>query len=219
MTISSSNAPRPRHTYLTYRDSKTVIESLTKAKVSRHRVHGYVQKVGRYVENERVKTVKEKVDLMYGDGTKAHSHNGKKNEINVVLGKDAEETDEKRLLALSVNKDWKETAKRVKGKADVLIADADRAMRTALLGKAMNYQLCVSKPRRQRGEHPPMEGTTTKAGEKANQLTDGTQISVSKCAELTTWDCIPLPWKEKVAKQRIRALSPSGYIRLACFDL
>jgi len=67
-----------------------------------------------------------------------------------------------------VNKDWKETAKQVKGKADVLIADADRAMRNALVEKAMNYQLCVSKPRRQGGEHPPMEGTTTKAGEKGD---------------------------------------------------
>jgi len=31
-------------TYLTYRDSKTVIEALTKAEVSKHRIHSYVQR-------------------------------------------------------------------------------------------------------------------------------------------------------------------------------
>lgn len=39
--------------YLTYRDSKTVIETLTKAEVSRHRIHSYVQKVGSFIDKER----------------------------------------------------------------------------------------------------------------------------------------------------------------------
>ena len=130
-------------TYLTYRDSTTVIERLTRARVSRHRIHASVQTVGAFIDKERRGAGGEKVGHLYADGTKAHGHNGKKNEINVVLGKDAG-TGEKCLLALSVNKDWKETAKQVKGKADVLIADADRAMRTALLDKALNYQLCVN---------------------------------------------------------------------------
>jgi transposase-like protein len=128
--------------YLTYRDSKTVIENLTKAKVSKHRIHSCVQKVGAFIDEERRETGNGKVDLLYADGTKAHGHNGKKNEINVIVGKNAE-TGEKNLLGLTVNKKWTETAEQFKGKAEVLISDADRALRHALIDKALNYQLCV----------------------------------------------------------------------------
>jgi len=41
--------------YLTYRDSKAVIENLTNAKVSRCRIHNCVQRVGKYMNNERRK--------------------------------------------------------------------------------------------------------------------------------------------------------------------
>ena len=84
---------------LTYRDSKTVIENLTKANVSKHRIHAYVQKVGAFIDKERRETATGKVDLLYADGTKAHGIDGKKNEINVIVGKDAE-TGEKHLLGL-----------------------------------------------------------------------------------------------------------------------
>ena len=129
-------------TYLTYRDPKTIIEDLTKARISRHRIHSSVQRIGAYVEEERGKKAKEKVDLMIGDGTKAHGM-GKKNEINVVLGKDLE-TGEKSLLGLTVNRSWGETAGQVTATADVLISDADRAMRNALIDKALSHQLCVN---------------------------------------------------------------------------
>ena len=127
---------------LTYRDSKTVIENLTKAKVSKHRIHAYVQKVGSFIEGERRETAAGKVDLLYADGTKTHGIDGKKNEINVIVGKDAE-TGEKNLLGLTVNKKWTETAEQFNGKADVLISDADREMKNALIDKALNYQQCV----------------------------------------------------------------------------
>jgi len=127
---------------LTYRDSKTVIENLTKAKVSKHRIHSYVQKVGAFIDKERRETGNEKVDLLYADGTKAHGHNGKKNEINVMVGEDAE-TGEKHLLGLTVNRKWTETAEQFNGKAEALISDADRALRHALIDKALNYQQCV----------------------------------------------------------------------------
>jgi hypothetical protein len=94
------------------------------------------------MEKERGKKAKEKVDLMIGDGTKAHGI-GKKNEINVVLGKDLE-TGEKSLLGLTVNRSWGETAGQVTATADVLISDADRAMRNALIEKALSHQLCVN---------------------------------------------------------------------------
>ena len=79
---------------------------------------------------------------MYADGTKAHGQDGKRNKINVVLGKNSE-TDEKHLLGLTVNRKWTETAEQVKPKVDVLIADADRALRNVLIDKALNYQLCM----------------------------------------------------------------------------
>jgi len=105
--------------YLTYRDSEKVIESLTGAEVSRHRVHSCVQRVGAHMDRERRKASR-KADLLYADGTKAHGLDGKKNEINVILGKDTE-TGEKSLLGLTVNRKWEETAKQVRDKAEVLI--------------------------------------------------------------------------------------------------
>ena len=88
------------------------------------------------MDRERRKAAKEKVDLMYADGTKAHGI-GKKNDINVILGKDLE-TGEKSLLGLTVNRSWAETAEQVKTKADVLVGDAYRAMRNALIDKALH---------------------------------------------------------------------------------
>lgn len=139
-------------TYLTYRDTKTVIENLTKAKVSKHRIHCCVQKVGAFIDTERRETGNEKVDLLYADGTKAHSQNGKKNEINVILGKDTE-TGQKHLLGLKVNRKWTETAEQVKTKAEVLVADADKPLRNALIDKALNNQLCVNHAVRDVGCH------------------------------------------------------------------
>lgn len=129
-------------TYLTYRDSKTVIENLTKANVSKHRIHTYVQKIGSFIDRERRETRGGKVDLLYADGTKAHGIDGKRNEINVIVGKDTE-TGEKHLLGLTVNKKWTETAEQFNGKAEVLISDADRELRNAFIDKALNYQQCV----------------------------------------------------------------------------
>ena len=46
-------------------------------------------------------------------------------------------------MGLTVNKKWMEAAGQFNGKADVLVRDADREMKNALLDKALNYQLCV----------------------------------------------------------------------------
>jgi transposase-like protein len=129
-------------TYLTYRDSKAVIESVTCAKVSRSRIHHCVQKVGAFMNEERRKVAVKNQDLIEGDGTKCHGLTGKKNEINVILGKE-EKTGEKSLLGLDVNKNWKETASQFKGKADVALSDNEPSLRNALLEKAANYQACV----------------------------------------------------------------------------
>ena len=139
-------------TYLTCRDVVTIKEVLTKAKTSKHRIHSSVQRVGAYVDRERRKAARKKVDLMYSDGTKAHGRDGKKNEVNVVVGKDLK-TGDKHLLALDVNKSWVETAEQVTATADVLILDADRAMRNALIDKALCRQLCINHAVREVNTH------------------------------------------------------------------
>jgi hypothetical protein len=80
--------------------------------------------------------------LIEGDGTKCHGLGGKKNEVNVILGKNTQ-TGEKSLLVLDINKDWKETAAQFKGKADVAVSDNEPSLRNALLEKAADYQACV----------------------------------------------------------------------------
>ena len=129
-------------TYLTYRDSKAVIENLTDAAVSRHRIHDCVQKVGAFMNEQRRKAPAQDQDLIEGDGTKCHGLAKKKNEINVILGK-SQVSGEKTLLALGVNEDWKMTALQFKGKAEFGVSDNEVSLRTVLLEKAANYQACV----------------------------------------------------------------------------
>lgn len=129
-------------TYLTYRDSKTVIENLTNAEVSRCRIHDCAQRVGEFMNQERRKAPVKHQDLIEGDGTKCHGLSGKKNEIGVILGKN-QETGEKSLLGLSVNEDWKMTASQFRGKADVAVSDNEPSLRNTLLEKADDYQACV----------------------------------------------------------------------------
>ena len=143
-------------TYLTYRDSKTVIENLTHAEVSKDRIHICAQKVGDFINQERRKpkntttaekeeTVEEErviVDLVMGDGTKVHGYGGVKNEVSVLLGKN-EETGEKVLLGLGVNELWKEVADQFEGKAKVAVSDNEVSLRKVLLEKSCDYQACV----------------------------------------------------------------------------
>lgn len=129
-------------TYLAYRDSKTVIENLTNAEVSRSRIHGCVQRVGEFMNNERRKSSDSNHDLILGDGTKCHGLSGKKNEINVILGKN-QKSGEKCLLALAINEDWKSTMQQFKGRAKVAVSDNEPSLRNALLEKAFSYQACV----------------------------------------------------------------------------
>jgi hypothetical protein len=125
-------------TYMTYRDSKTAIENLTWAEVSKTRIHGCVQKVGSFMNEERQKTPAKDQELIEGDGTKTHGLN----EIHVILGK-GQGTGEKSLLALGLNEDWKKTASQFKGKAEYAVSDNEPSLRNALLEKAANYQACV----------------------------------------------------------------------------
>jgi len=129
-------------TYLTYRDAEAVIEGLTFAEVSRQRIHDCVQRVGSFMNEERRKALVKDQDLIEGDGTKSHGLDGKKNEVNVLLGKD-QKTGEKSLLGLGVNEDWRRTAEQLEGKAKVAVSDNEPSLRNALLEKADDYQACV----------------------------------------------------------------------------
>jgi hypothetical protein len=60
------------------------------------------------MNQERRKAPVQDQDLILGDGTKCHGLGGKKNEINIVLGKN-QATGEKSFLGFDVNGDWKET--------------------------------------------------------------------------------------------------------------
>ena len=141
------------------------MESLTKARVSKHRIHSCVQRVGAFIDEERGEAAARKMDLLYADGTKAHGV-GRKNEVNVVVGKDLE-TGEKSLLGLAVNRSWEVTAEQVKGRADVLIADADKPLRNALLDKALSYQLCVNHGVRETGYHLWKAGLRSRRGRRS----------------------------------------------------
>jgi transposase-like protein len=129
-------------TYMTYRDSKAVIENLTSTDVSRCRIHDCVQKVGAFMNEERRRAPAQDQDLIEGDGTKSHGLGGKKNEIGVILGKN-QETGEKNLLGFSVNGDWKEIAAQFRGRAKFAVSDNEPSLRNALLEKADDYQACV----------------------------------------------------------------------------
>ena len=146
-------------TYLTYRDSKTVIENLTHTAISKDRIHACAQKVGDFINQERRKPPdtsttavaataagKEKevrvVDLVMGDGTKVHGYGGVKNDVSVLLGKN-EVTGEKELLGFGVNESWKEVVLQFEGKAKVAVSDNEPSLRKVLLEKACDYQACV----------------------------------------------------------------------------
>jgi len=43
---------------------------------------------------------------------------------------------------LTINSKWKETAGQFKGKAGIMISDADRELRNALI--ALNHQICIN---------------------------------------------------------------------------
>jgi hypothetical protein len=121
-----------------------VLENLTHAKVSKDQIHACVQKGGDFMNQTRRKSsvAETDVDLIMGDGTKAHGYGGKKNKIQVLLRKD-EKTGEKELLGLSVNETWKDIGEQFKGHAKVAVSDNESSLRGVLLEKSVDYQACV----------------------------------------------------------------------------
>jgi hypothetical protein len=54
------------------------------------------QKVGEFMNQERRRALAVDQDLIEGDGTKCHGLIGKKNKVNVILGKNMENSERNR---------------------------------------------------------------------------------------------------------------------------
>lgn len=133
-------------TKLTYRDAvkegRQFIKDFPSACTINRRVIEYGEKIKAFNGDE----IKEaRVDVVYADGTKTHSQEkGKsKNGVNVVLGVS---NGKKVLLDTRVNKPWEKTASELDKAAAldmnaVVIGDADREMRNALVTGERSFQL------------------------------------------------------------------------------
>jgi len=135
-------------TRLSYRDTSNSIKDTLSIKVSKSRVHDFVREIAPVIEAaNQVNVMMDRVECITADGTKTHGLNGKKNEVNVVIGFDPR-TNKKKLLKAHVNKNWGKTGREVKDmkvvdEDAVLVSDAEKAVRYALLEKDMQYQMCV----------------------------------------------------------------------------
>ena len=133
-------------TRLTYRDAvkegKQFIKDFPSACTINRRVIEYGEKIKTFNRDEITDA---SVEVAFADGTKTHSQEkGKsKNRVNVVLGVS---NGKKVLLDTRVNKPWKETASKLEeaaalDKEAVIIGDADREMRKALVKGERRFQL------------------------------------------------------------------------------
>jgi hypothetical protein len=133
-------------TKLTYRDAvkegKQFIKDFPSACTINRRVIEYGEKIKTFNGDEITAA---SVEVAFADGTKTHSQEkGKsKNDVNVVLGVSK---GKKVLLDARVNQPWEETARKLDGgaaldKKAVIIGDADREMRKALVNGEREFQL------------------------------------------------------------------------------
>ena len=133
-------------TKLTYRDAvkegKQFIKDFPSACTINRRVIEYGEKI-KTLNGDGITGAS--VEVVFADGTKTHSQEkGKsKNGVNVVLGVS---DGKKVLLDARVNKHWKETASKLDeaaalDKEAVIIGDADREMRNALVKGERRFQL------------------------------------------------------------------------------
>ena len=133
-------------TKLTYRDAvkegKQFIKDFPSACTINRRVIEYGEKIKAF-NGDEIKDAN--VEVAYADGTKIHSQEkGKrKNDVNVVLGV---RNGEKVLLDARVNKPWEKTAGELDKAAAldekaVVIGDAEREMRNALVKGERSFQL------------------------------------------------------------------------------
>ena len=133
-------------TKLTYRDAmkegKQFIKDFPSACTINRRVIEYGEKI-KTLNGDGITGAS--VEVVFADGTKTHSQEKgrSKNGVNVVLGVS---DGKKVLLDARVNKHWKETASKLDeaaalDKAAVIIGDADREMRNALVKGERRFQL------------------------------------------------------------------------------
>ena len=124
------------------KEGKQFIKDFPSACTINRRVIEYGEKIKTFNRDEITDA---SVEVAFADGTKTHSQEkGKsKNRVNVVLGVS---NGKKVLLDARVNKPWKETASKLEeaaalDKEAVIIGDADREMRKALVKGERRFQL------------------------------------------------------------------------------
>lgn len=123
---------------LSYNDSRIEFERTTGITIPKRTIHSFVQEIGGLIASSQLmkKTISKDIVVM-GDGTKTHSIYSTDNEVHVALSCSTAEG--KRLLGLTVNKDW-EQIPRPAGPY-VLVSDAERSLRNSLAENPDDIQL------------------------------------------------------------------------------
>ncbi|MFQ6052430.1 MAG: transposase [Candidatus Hydrothermarchaeota archaeon] len=132
-------------TKMTYRDASKEVERVVRESPSPSTINRRAREYGSaIIDFNREATKGDIFNLVMADGTKVHGIKGKKNEVNVILG--LEDNGNKRLLGATVNRSWYSSARDIKDWIDskaVLISDAEKEIRYAILKKDMKFQLDV----------------------------------------------------------------------------
>jgi len=139
-------------TKMTYRDASKEVTRMVEESPSAVTINRRAREYGSAIIEFNHEAVEEGFDTVMADGTKVHGVKGGKNEVNVILGLD--EKGDKRLLRATVNRSWYSSARKVKDKINddaVLISDAEKEIRYAILKKDMKFQLDVVHVPRQVG--------------------------------------------------------------------
>jgi transposase-like protein len=128
---------------MTYRDAskegRRLIEDFPSAHTINRRAKEYGEAIAHFNRSE---VSKEKVEIVMADGTKVHGMHKGKNEVKAIIGLDS--LGNKSLLGVTVNRSWYRAAFEVKdmvSETAILVGDAEKEMRLALLKKDMKFQL------------------------------------------------------------------------------
>jgi transposase-like protein len=131
-------------TKMTYRDASKEVKRVVEESPSAATINRRAREYGSAIMQFNHEVVEEGFGTVMADGTKVHGMKGRKNEVNVILGLD--EKGNKRLLRATVNRSWYSSARKVKDRINddaVLISDAEKEIRYAILKRDMKFQLDV----------------------------------------------------------------------------
>jgi len=128
---------------MTYRDASKEGKRLIEEFPSAHTINRRAKELGEaIVQFNRSEVSKEKAEIVMADGTKVHGMWKGKNEVKAIIGLDS--LGNKSLLGVTVNRSMYRAAFEVKdmvSETAILVGDAEKEMRLALLKKDMKFQL------------------------------------------------------------------------------